>query len=213
MMTLGDALLKMPLVAILRGIAPPEADDIGQALVGSGFTIIEVPLNSPEPYVSIAALQERYGDSAIVGAGTVLYAEQVARVADAGGRIVVSPNFDEDVVRATKRCGLISVPGVLTPTEAFRALDAGADALKLFPGDLLSPKVVGAMRAVLPKETAVVVTGGVSVDNAATWLAGGATGLGIGSALYKTGKSVDEVAADARRFSEAAVAARAERSA
>ncbi len=212
-MTLGDALLKMPLVAILRGIAPAEADDIGKALVDAGFTIIEVPLNSPDPYASIAALEQSYGESAIVGAGTVLHAEQVARVADAGGRIVVSPNFDEDVVRATKRCGLISVPGVLTPTEAFRALDAGADALKLFPGDLLSPKVVGAMRAVLPKETAVVVTGGVSVDNAATWLAGGATGLGIGSALYKTGKTVDEVAADARRFSEAAVAAMAERAA
>ena len=212
-MTLDDALLKMPLIAILRGMAPPEAADMGKALVDAGFTIMEVPLNSPDPFASIATLHEAYGDTAIVGAGTVLHAEDVARVADAGGRIVVSPNFDADVVRATKRCGLISVPGVLTPTEAFQALDAGADALKLFPGDLLTPKVVGAMRAVLPPEVAVVVTGGVSVDNAAAWLAGGATGLGIGSALYKKGKTVEEVAADARRFSEAAVAALAEKAA
>lgn len=212
-MTLGDALLKMPLIAILRGMAPPEAGDVGKALVDAGFTIIEVPLNSPDPFTSISALREAYGETAIVGAGTVLRAEDVARVADAGGRIVVSPNFDAEVVRATKRCGLISVPGVLTPTEAFAALDAGADALKLFPGDLLTPKVVGAMRAVLPPETAVVVTGGVSVDNARDWLAGGATGLGIGSALYKKGKAVAEVAADARRFSEATVAAQAERAA
>ena len=212
-MTLDDALLKMPLIAILRGMAPPEAGDMGKALVDAGFTIMEVPLNSPDPFASIATLQEAYGDTAIVGAGTVLHAEDVARVADAGGRIVVSPNFDADVVRATKRCGLISVPGVLTPTEAFQALDAGADALKLFPGDLLTPKVVGAMRAVLPPEVAVVVTGGVSVDNAAAWLAGGATGLGIGSALYRKGKTAEEVAADARRFSEAAVAALAEKAA
>lgn len=212
-MTLGDALMKMPCVAILRGMGPAEAPAMGKALVNAGFTIMEVPLNSPEPYRSIEILAEAHGDTAIVGAGTVLRAEEVARVADAGGRIIVSPNFDEEVVRATKRCGLFSMPGVLTPTEAFRALDAGADALKIFPGDLISPKVVGAMRAVLPKDTLVCVTGGVSVANIGEWLAGGSSGVGIGSALYKSGKSAEAVEADAMRFAEAAVAARAERAA
>jgi len=212
-MTLGDALMKMPCIAILRGMPPEEAPAVGTALANAGFAIVEVPLNSPDPYRSIAHLAEAHGEAAIVGAGTVLRAEDVARVADAGGRIIVSPNFNAEVVRATKRCGLISVPGVLTPTEAFAALDAGADALKLFPGESLTPQVLKAMRAVLPAETQVVVTGGVSVDNIGTWLNGGSTGVGIGSALYKRGKSAAEIEADAMRFAEAAVAALAERAA
>lgn len=212
-MLLTDALIKMPLVAVLRGMAPDEAIGVGEALLSAGFTIMEVPLNSPDPYTSIASQQEAFGHRAIVGAGTVLHPEEVSRVADAGGTIIVSPNFNEEVVRATKRCGLISVPGVFTPTEAFRALDAGADALKLFPGDGISPAVVKAMRAVLPKDAALLVTGGVTADNIGDWLLGGATGCGIGSALYKSGKSVEAIAADAARFSEAAVAAIAVRQA
>ncbi|GAB5377166.1 MAG: 2-dehydro-3-deoxy-6-phosphogalactonate aldolase [Acuticoccus sp.] len=212
-MLLGDALLKMPLVAILRGMPPQEAQGVGKALADAGVTIMEVPLNSPDPFTSIRLLADAHGDSAIVGAGTVLRAEDVARVADAGGRIIVSPNFDAEVVKATKRCGLISLPGVLTPTEAFAALDAGADAIKLFPGDLLSPKVVKAMRAVLPPEAMLVVTGGVSIDNIGEWLTGGSTGVGIGSALYRAGKPAGDVAADAMRFAEKAVAALAGRAA
>ena len=212
-MLLTDALIKMPLVAVLRGMAPDEAIGVGEALLSAGFTIMEVPLNSPDPYTSIASQQKAFGHRAVVGAGTVLHPEEVSRVADAGGTIIVSPNFNEEVVRATKRCGLISVPGVFTPTEAFRALDAGADALKLFPGDGISPAVVKAMRAVLPKDAALLVTGGVTADNIGDWLLGGATGCGIGSALYKSGKSVEAIAADAARFSEAAVAAIAVRQA
>lgn len=212
-MTLDEALLKMPLVAILRGMPPGEAEGVGKALADAGVTVMEVPLNSPDPFVSIRTLAKAHGERALVGAGTVLRAEDVARVADAGGKIIVSPNFDAEVVKATKRCGLVSVPGVLTPTEAFAALDAGADAIKLFPGDLLSPKVVKAMRAVLPPETMVVVTGGVSLDNIGEWLTGGSTGVGIGSALYKPGKSLDAFAADAMRFAEKSVAAMAERAA
>lgn len=212
-MTLDEALTKMPLVAILRGMPPAEAEGVGKALADAGVTVMEVPLNSPEPFDSIRTLAEAHGERALVGAGTVLKPEDVARVADAGGRIIVSPNFDAEVVKATKRCGLLSVPGVLTPTEAFAALDAGADAIKLFPGDLLSPKVVKAMRAVLPPEAMVVVTGGVSLDNIGEWLTGGSTGVGIGSALYKPGKSLDAFAADAMRFAEKSVAAMAERAA
>jgi len=208
-MTLDDAMAKLPLVAVLRGIAPEEAEPVGDALLGAGFTVMEVPLNSPRPYRSIRIQAEKFGSDAIVGAGTVLHAEQVSRVADSGGTIIVSPNFNEEVVRATKRCGLISVPGVFTPSEAFNALDAGADALKLFPGDGMSPAVVKAMRAVLPKGTKLIVTGGVSRDNIGAWMKGGVDGLGIGSALFKHGKSVEDVAADAAAFCEAAVSARA----
>ncbi len=150
-MTLDDAIAKLPLIAVLRGITPEEAEPVGEALLGAGFTVMEVPLNSPRPYRSIRIQAENFGSDAIVGAGTVLHAEQVSRVADSGGRIVVSPNLNEEVVRATKRLGLISIPGVFTPSEAFRALDAGADGLKLFPGDGMSPAVVKAMRAVLPE--------------------------------------------------------------
>jgi len=203
-MRLSEALRTMPVLAVLRGISPDEAVDVGEALCAAAVPVMEVPLNSPDPFGSIARLAERFADRAIVGAGTVLRAEDVTRVADAGGTIVVSPNLDEAVVRATRRCGLISVPGVFTPTEAFRALDAGADALKLFPGDAMTPKVVRALRAVLPPETILLVTGGVDADNMEQWLGAGATGVGIGSALYKPGKAVADVAADAGRFADAA---------
>ncbi|WP_108659876.1 2-dehydro-3-deoxy-6-phosphogalactonate aldolase [Acuticoccus kandeliae] len=206
-MTLDEALARMPIVAVLRGMAPDEAIGVGRALLDAHIPIMEVPLNSPDPFRSIAIQAKEFSAEAIVGAGTVLQPEDVARVADAGGTIIVSPNFNEEVVRATKRCGLISVPGVFTPSEAFRALDAGADALKLFPGDGISPKFVKALRAVLPKETRLVVTGGVDAENLAEWIAGGATGVGIGSALYKPGKSLEAVAKDAKRFADAAQSA------
>lgn len=207
-MTLDDTLARMPVVAVLRGMPPEEAESVGAALIEAAIFVMEVPLNSPDPLRSIAIQADRFSGRAIVGAGTVLNPEDVARVADAGGTLIVSPNLNEEVVRATKRCGLVSVPGVFTPSEAFRALDAGADALKLFPGDGMSPSVVKALRAVLPKDTALIVTGGVDADTMAAWLAAGSTGVGIGSALYKPGKTLDAVKADAKRFADAARAAR-----
>ncbi|GGB62325.1 2-dehydro-3-deoxy-6-phosphogalactonate aldolase [Tistrella bauzanensis] len=201
-----EALADMPLLAILRGITPEEVLPVGEALTRHGIVILEVPLNSPQPFQSIRILADRFGAGAIggggpiVGAGTVLRPDDVARVADAGGQIVVSPNFDPAVVAATRRAGLISVPGVFTPTEAFAALDAGAHALKIFPGDAITPKVVGALRAVLPGGTGVVVTGGVTVDNLAGFMDAGANGVGIGSALYKPGRTVDDVETQAGRF-------------
>ena len=208
-MTLDEALKSMPVVAVLRGISPDEAEGVGQALLDAAIPVMEVPLNSPEPFKSIRIQADKFGGSSIVGAGTVLVPEDVSRVADAGGTIIVSPNFNPEVVRATKRLGLISVPGVFTPSEAFQALDAGADALKLFPGDGLSPKVVKAMRAVLPKGTRLVVTGGVDAKNIGEWMKGGADGVGIGSALYKPGKAITDVARDAKAFADATRAAMA----
>lgn len=207
-MNLDQALAAMPLISVLRGMPPAEAEGVGQALHDAGIAVMEVPLNSPEPFKSIRIQADLFGASSVVGAGTVLQPEDVARVSDAGGTIIVSPNLNEEVVRATKRLGLISVPGVFTPSEAFRALDAGADALKLFPGDGMSPKVLKAMRAVLPKATKLCVTGGVDAGNIGAWMAGGADGVGIGSALYKPGKALADVAADAKRFVDAANAAR-----
>lgn len=207
-LSLTDAMSRLPLLAILRGIPPEEAEAVTDALIASGFAIIEVPLNSPDPYSSIEMLAKKYGDRAIIGAGTVLRPSEVERVKAAGGTIIVSPNFSEKVVDATKKAGLISVPGVFTPTEAFAALEAGADALKIFPGDAISPKVVKALRAVLPAETQLVVTGGVGADNLGEFLNAGANGAGIGSALYKPGKSLADVTADAGRFAAAAAKAR-----
>ncbi len=199
----NTALQQLPLVAILRGITPAEIDAVGEALVASGYSVLEVPLNSPDPYTSIARLVERFGDQALVGAGTVLQPEEVERVAQAGGQLIVSPNLNESVVQATKRVGLTSVPGVLTPTEAFRALDAGADALKLFPGDAISPKVCKALKAVLPQGTELMVTGGVNAENLASFFQAGADGVGLGNALYAPGKAAEAVRADALRFREA----------
>ncbi len=197
------ALQQLPLVAILRGITPAEVDAVGDALVSTGFRILEVPLNSPDPYTSIARLAERLGDQALIGAGTVLRPEEVERVAQAGGQLIVSPNLNESVVQATRRLGLTSVPGVFTPTEAFRALDAGAQALKLFPGDAIAPKVCKALKAVLPAGTQLMVTGGVNAENLADFLKAGADGVGLGTALYAPGKAPDAVQADAVRFRQA----------
>jgi 2-dehydro-3-deoxyphosphogalactonate aldolase len=190
--------MTLPLIAILRGLTPSEAPAIGDALVTAGITTIEVPLNSPDPLQSIAVLAHHLGDRAVVGAGTVLNVADVDAVADAGGRIIVSPNCNVDVICATKARGLQSWPGVFTPTEAFAALEAGADGLKLFPGAMAGTSGLSAMRAVLPKGTQVYAVGGAGPENFGDWIAASADGFGIGSALYTPGLSADEVGARAQ---------------
>lgn len=196
------ALTQCPLVAILRGIRPEEVDGVGDALVGHGFRIIEVPLNSPEPLDSITRFARRYPD-VLVGAGTVLDPAMVGRVGEAGGRLIVMPHGDTAVIREAKRLGLACTPGVATPTEAFAALQAGADALKLFPAEGLPPAVVRAWLAVLPKGTALLPVGGIKPDTMEGYWAAGARGFGLGSALYKPGMAADQVGAAARAFAEA----------
>lgn len=189
-----------PLVAILRGVTPEEAVAIGEAVSQSGIRIIEVPLNSPEPLASIERLAKRFGNEVLVGAGTVLRAEDVARVGQAGGRLVVSPNMNPEVIRATVAAAMVSSPGVLTPTEAFAALDNGAHALKLFPADAASPQVVKAIRAVLPRDVRLLVVGGVTPQSVGGWLAAGADGFGLGGALYQAGQGAQETLAKAQAF-------------
>jgi 2-dehydro-3-deoxyphosphogalactonate aldolase len=194
---LRPLLAQCPVVAILRGIAPCEIDAIGDALVEAGIAILEVPLNSPAPFESIRRLAVRHGETALVGAGTVLEAKDVERVAAAGGRLIVSPNFDADVVRAAKSVGLFSLPGVMTPSEGFAALKSGADGLKLFPAESMPPGVFKAWRAVFPPDCLLLAVGGVGVDNLKTYLDAGASGFGIGSSLYKPGRSVAEIVSTA----------------
>ena len=193
------AMRQLPLVAILRGLSPAEAADIGDALVHPGFALLEVPLNSPQPLDSIALLCQRFPD-ALVGAGTVLSAQQVRDVHAAGGQLIVSPNFNSEVIAEAARLGMVSLPGVMTPTEAFGALAAGATGLKLFPAELASPAVVKALLAVLPRGTPLMPVGGISPDNMQAWRLAGAAGFGIGSALYKPGKTAAAVRDDAARF-------------
>ena len=194
---------EMPIIAILRGIKPDEAVAIGEALVEAGVRILEVPLNSPEPFDSIERLVQAVGGRASVGAGTVLSVEDVDRVEQAGGRIVVSPNCDVAVIQRTREHGLVSLPGCLTPTEAFAALKAGAHAVKLFPGELVGPPVAKAMAAVLPKSTRLIIVGGVSADTVGHWRGAPVHGFGIGSSLYKPGRSAAEVGEQARAFVQA----------
>lgn len=197
-----------PLVAILRGLTPDEAEPVGEALVAAGFRLIEVPLNSPQPIESIARLAARFGELATIGAGTVTTAAQVAEVREAGGSLIVSPHTDTNVISATAAAGMVSVPGFLTPSEAYAALGAGAHALKLFPAEAASPSVLKAQRAVLPREVPVLPVGGIEPDKMAPWLAAGADGFGLGSALYRPGFTAAEVAERARRFVAALAAAR-----
>jgi 2-dehydro-3-deoxyphosphogalactonate aldolase len=190
----------LPLVAILRGLKPQEAEAMGAALYAAGFRLIEVPLNSPDPFRSIEALRRSLPADALVGAGTVLEVADVDRLAGAGGEIVVMPHADIAVVTAAKTSGLVCTPGVMTPTEAFAALKAGADALKLFPAELLAPNVVKALLAVLPKGTRLIPVGGISPQTMEPYRAAGAKGFGLGSALYTPGLTATEVAARAKAF-------------
>ena len=189
-----------PLVAIIRGVTPEDAEATARAIFDGGIRIIEVPLNSPEPFESIRIIADALGDRALIGAGTVLDIENVRQVQQAGGRLIVAPNMDRDVIRATIDAGMVSSPGFFTPTEAFAAIESGAHALKLFPAEAGSPAVVKAMKAVLPKGFPLIVVGGVGVDNVGGWLDCGADGFGLGSGLYKPGQEAAETLAKASKF-------------
>ena len=191
-------LARCPLIAILRGVRPDEVEAIAEALLGAGVAIVEVPLNSPEPIESIRRLAARYGERMLVGAGTVMKPAQVDAIADAGGKLLVTPHADVAVVRAAKARGMLACPGGFTPTEFFSLLAAGADAVKLFPAEAASPAVLRAVRAVLPSGTMVLPVGGIAADNMEQWLAAGAAGFGIGSSIFKPGDTPEIVAAKAR---------------
>lgn len=199
-MTFADWLARCPLVAILRGLRPEEAVAVGEALVAEGIVILEVPLNSPEPMESIRRLAARYGQggTALVGAGTVTTPGQLGQVAEAGGTLLVTPHADPELVRAAKRRGMLACPGFFTPAEAFALLGAGADALKLFPAEAASPAVLKALRAVLPRGTALLPVGGMDAATIPPWRDSGAAGFGIGSALYRPGDTPAQVGAKAR---------------
>lgn len=203
MTTLADWLARCPLIAVLRGIRPEEAVPVGEALVQAGITILEVPLNSPDPVESIRRLAARFGDSALVGAGTVMTEAQVAEVAAAGGRLLVTPHADPALIRSAKARGMLAAPGFFTPAEAFALLAAGADALKLFPAEAASPAVLKALLAVLPKGTPILPVGGMATETIAPWRQAGAAGFGIGSALYKPGDGPDLVGSRARALRRA----------
>jgi len=194
-MTLWNEKFKeMPLVAILRGLSPEEAIDVSTVLVEAGIKILEVPLNSPNPLESISKMKDHFMDQAIIGAGTVLTGEAAKQVHDNGGELIVAPNLNADVAAMSKKCGMIYCPGILTPTEAFNALALGADALKIFPADAHPPSYIKSIRAVLPRDTTIIPTGGVEPDTIATYYQVGANGFGAGSSLYKPGKSLNEIA-------------------
>jgi len=189
-----------PLIAIIRGVTPDEILAVGDALIAAGIVIIEIPLNSPDPFRSIEMLARHVGDAATVGAGTVLSVANVGRVADAGGTIIVAPNANIEVIAAAVAGGLIAAPGYFTPTEAFAALAAGAQVLKLFPAEAASPTVLKAQRAVLPKDIPILPVGGVTPESMADWQAAGADGFGLGGGVFKPGMTAAEVGDNARRY-------------
>jgi 2-dehydro-3-deoxyphosphogalactonate aldolase len=197
---LSQAMEELPLVAILRGVSPAEAPDIGAVLVEAGFRIIEVPLNSPEPFRSIETLADHFGETALIGAGTVMSPDAARKTTDSGGKLVVMPHSDPAVIRAAKGAGAWCLPGVATPTEGFAALAAGADGLKLFPAETLPPVAVKAWRAVFPKEIRLMPVGGIAPETMADYVAAGASGFGVGSALYKPGVAAKELATRADAF-------------
>jgi 2-dehydro-3-deoxyphosphogalactonate aldolase len=197
---LNRYLAECPLIAIIRGVKPDEAEAIGDAISEGGIRIIEVPLNSPDPLNSIERLAKRFGNSVLVGAGTVLHAADVSRVSSAGGRIIVSPDTNVDVISATAAAGLVACPGFFTPSEAFAAIRAGATGLKLFPAEAATPAVLKAQLAVIPKEVPIMVVGGVKPDSMRPWLEAGATGFGLGGGLYRPGQSAAETLEKARAF-------------
>ncbi len=208
---LTDAFAACPLIAILRGVTPDEAAEHGHGLYEQGFRIIEVPLNSPQPFDSIAAIRRALPADAIVGAGTVLHPSYVDTVKVAGGELIVMPHGDGDVIRAAKAQGLACAPGVATPTEAFTALKFGADVLKMFPAEQLGPVVVKAWRAVIAKEVPLVPVGGIAPNNMGPFLTAGANGFGLGSALYKPGQSTEVTAYHAKTFIDGLIVARGEK--
>ena len=206
----------LPLIAILRGLLPSEASQVGEVLVEAGFRIIEVPLNSPDPFTSIATLAKEFGDQVIIGAGTVLSGEQVIQTIDAGGQLIVAPDLNEQVARQvsvlsqtlSERQGQSSTaaiycPGIATPSEAFRAIRLGAHGLKLFPAEMITPAIVKSLRAVLPVEASLFPVGSINPDNMSAYLESGANGFGIGSALFKPGKSLEDLRVSARQFTDA----------
>ena len=198
-----EALKSLPLIAILRGLMPVEAIPIGQALINTGWTLIEIPLNSPRPFDSIAAIAKEFSSDTVVGAGTVLQVVDVARVRDAGGQLIVMPHANLKLVREAKRLGMICTPGIATPTEGFAALAAGADGLKLFPAEMLGVPVLKALRAVFPQETAFIPVGGIAPDNMASYWQAGASGCGIGSSLYRPGATLKQTRESAVAFNQA----------
>ncbi|WP_440411403.1 2-dehydro-3-deoxy-6-phosphogalactonate aldolase [Neorhizobium petrolearium] len=202
-MTFEEALKACNLVAILRGIKPEEAESVGEVLIEAGWRIIEVPLNSPEPLKSIERLVKRFGDTALIGAGTVLTPAQVADVAATGAKVIISPNANPAVIKASRAAGMVSLPGVATPTEAFAAIEAGAAGIKAFPAEAIPPLIIKAWKAVLPKEIPVLAVGGVTPENMVAYAQAGAAGFGIGSSLYKPGTDIASVAEKARKFIEA----------
>jgi 2-dehydro-3-deoxyphosphogalactonate aldolase len=191
-----------PLVAIIRGVTPDDAEAIGDAIVEGGLRIIEVPLNSPDPLKSIERLAKRFGERTLVGAGTVLKPEDVARVRDSGGRIIVSPDTNIEVIAAAAAAGLVASPGYFTPSEAFAAIRAGATALKLFPAEAASPAVLKAQLAVIPRHVPVLAVGGIKPENMRPWLDAGASGFGLGGGLYQPGQSPEQTLAKARAYVE-----------
>jgi 2-dehydro-3-deoxyphosphogalactonate aldolase len=201
--TFRHYLAECPIVAILRGITPDDIVPVGRALIAAGIRIIEIPLNSPDPFNSIRRLVEEAGTQALVGAGTVLDPTEVGRVKEAGGQLVVSPNTDITVIAATLQDNMISIPGFYSPTEAFAAIHAGAHAIKLFPAEAASPAIIKAQRAVLPQDVPLLVVGGVKSDDVLAWVSAGASGFGLGSALYGPGQSASDVHTQAVRFIDA----------